>query len=175
MKDYEEWVKRLMNFRLPRFDELPEIALYLDQVIEYVNEVLADLHQDKREVITRSMVNNYVKHKIMPAPHKKRYTNEHIAYIIVISTFKSIMSLNNIDVGIQSVLSGMEPKLGYDVFVEYVESSIRGTIARILREEDSKWEPAHDGMVLLPLKIASLTFAGKTLIDNFFDTKEEKI
>ena len=79
MKDYEEWVKRLMNFRLPRFDELPEIALYLDQVIEYVNEVLADLHQDKREVITRSMVNNYVKHKIMPAP--KKGINEHIAIL----------------------------------------------------------------------------------------------
>lgn|SRR5690554_3402480 len=160
---YELWVQRLMDFRLPRFEELPEIPLYLDQVLEYVNDVLSDIFQDEEKLVTRSMINNYVKHKIMPAPTNRRYTNEHLAYIIVITVFKSVLSLPNIAKGIEIILMELEPKQGYNLFTEMIEKSIHDTLKPVLKTEKN-----------LPLKITSLTFAGKILIDNYFKAKEEK-
>ncbi len=161
MEKYGIWVERLQAFKLPRFESLPEIPLYLDQVLEYVNPILADLF-DGEEVVTRSMINNYVKHKIMPAPVKKRYTNEHVAYVIVISVFKPVLSLPNIAKGFEIILSELDAKQGYNVFTEYVEGAIQEIMEPILQRD------AH-----IPLKIASKTFAGKILLEYYFKTMKE--
>lgn len=165
MKDYENWVQEIAAYRLPRFEELPKIPLYLDQVLEYVNDILSGLFKGEEDLVTRSMINNYVKNKIMPAPIKKRYTDEHVAHIIVISIFKSVLSLPNIAKGIEIILEDLEPKAGYNVFADFIENSIQETLDPILKTEKH-----------IPLKIASKAFAGKVLIDHYFKSiKKEEI
>ena len=66
--------KDLAEFKLPRWDNLPSIDLYLDQVVNYLERILKSYSLDKEEkIITKTMINNYVKQGIMPAPEKKRY------------------------------------------------------------------------------------------------------
>ena len=57
-------------FRLPRYAQIPEVGLYLEQVVRYINARLAPLGEPE---LTGSMVSNYVKQKLVPAPQKKLY------------------------------------------------------------------------------------------------------
>ena len=62
-------------FRLPRYAQIPDIGLYLEQVVRYVNAYLAPLGEPE---LSPSMVSNYVKQRLIPAPQKKVYTSSHV-------------------------------------------------------------------------------------------------
>lgn len=52
----------MKTFRLPRYHELPDVGLYLEQVVRYVNRYII---MEENE-LTPSMVSNYVKQKLIP-------------------------------------------------------------------------------------------------------------
>lgn len=78
--------------RLIHWQEMPAFEIYNDQLITIVNQELSFMNIE----VTNSMVNNYVKHKVMPLPIKKKYNQVHIAYLIMISLLKSTFSLEEI-------------------------------------------------------------------------------
>ena len=87
----------IMKIHIPRWNELPEIDLYLDQVVNYLEKYLDQYNVIREEkIITKTMINNYVKLGIMPAPEKKKYSREHIAYLIVICVLKQVYSISDI-------------------------------------------------------------------------------
>ncbi|KYF37092.1 hypothetical protein SMIM3I_01477 [Streptococcus mitis] len=67
------------TFSYPKWAEIPNIDLYLDQVLLYVNQVCAPISPDKDKGLTASMVNNYVKHGYLTKPDKKKYQRQQIA------------------------------------------------------------------------------------------------
>ena len=83
---------------LPRWDELPDISLYLEQVLELVNGSLGKfLEGDKNgRILTQTMVNNYVKHGFIQSPVKKRYDKTALASLIVIAVLKDIFTIKDI-------------------------------------------------------------------------------
>ena len=84
------FAKKIETFRLPRYQELPTIGLYLDQVTQYINNYVVPIGCPE---ITASMVSNYVKQGIISAPIKKQYSVEAIAYLIAISICKNVLSI----------------------------------------------------------------------------------
>ncbi len=95
-KKFEDYFK-IVKHKLPYWDELPEIDLYMDQVVALMEKYLSFHKVDEStKIITNSMINNYVKLGIMPAPVKKRYSREHIAYLIIICTLKQSLPISDI-------------------------------------------------------------------------------
>ena len=86
----------IQHTSLPTWDELPEIELYMDQVIVLMEKYLSDSTYPDNKIITPSMINNYVKLGIMPAPIKKKYSREHLAYLVIICSLKQVVPLPNI-------------------------------------------------------------------------------
>lgn len=87
----------LVDFRMPRFDDLPTVGLYRDQVIGIVEQTLSPLGTCiDGELLTPSMVNNYVKAGLIAAPVKKLYNREHVARLLVICIFKQVLSIQAI-------------------------------------------------------------------------------
>ena len=78
---------------LPSWDEIPDLDLYMDQVLSLLKRYLGSIQQSDEKGITSSMINNYVKQQVMPAPAKKRYTREHIVYLIMIYILKSALTM----------------------------------------------------------------------------------
>ena len=81
-KDLEQlkiFAQHLSEYRLPRWEELPDFDIYMDQVITLIERYLNILDDGKQQLITSAMVNNYVKLKLIPKPNKKKYNKEHIA------------------------------------------------------------------------------------------------
>lgn len=87
-----------MNIRLPRWEELPELELYMDQVIAFTEKHLHFFSEDGTKVITPSIINNYVKLGIIPAPVKKRYSRTHLAYLIMVCTLKLILPIPTVQI-----------------------------------------------------------------------------
>lgn len=90
-----EWLDKLEQFNLPDWDSLPQLDLYMDQVTLLLNRYLSPLERyGEDKAITASIVNNYVRMKVMPPPVKKRYSRVHLAYLIIICTLKQSLSIS---------------------------------------------------------------------------------
>ena len=82
------------DFRLPRYSEIPNVGLYLEQTTKYINGFLAPLGCME---VTASMISNYVKKGLVANPVKKQYFRGQIAHLICITLLKSVLSLENIN------------------------------------------------------------------------------
>ena len=83
-----------MTMSYPKWSELPDIDLYLDQVLLYVNQIGEANHQNEKG-LTASMINNYVKHGHLEKPIKKKYSRKQVARLIVISQTLAILTADN--------------------------------------------------------------------------------
>lgn len=126
----------------PRWEDFPEVDLYMDQVTDLINRQLGSfsLFKGGELCITSSMINNYVKSKLMPPPVKKRYSRIHLAYIVIICTLKQTFCIS----AIQNVLRPDIPEDGikklYNEFAlaqeeAYLDAATK--IKGIFAEEDS--------------------------------------
>lgn len=161
MIEINEWIDTLREFKLPKYEKLPSIPLYLDQVLEYVNGILSPLFYDESMSVTSAMINNYVKQKLMPAPVKKRYDQDHLAYIITITVLKQVTSIPNVVGGIEVVRSNYSKEQAYDIFTQEVVNGIQTVIAQTFGGESTPHHSNHD--VLVPIKAASIAFAAKLI------------
>ncbi len=90
----EGWLKGL-EAELPEWEALPALELYMDQVIILLTQYLQPLYRSEDEKsITASIINNYVRLRLMPPPVKKKYSRVHIAYLIVICVLKQSLSIS---------------------------------------------------------------------------------
>ena len=112
------------NFSYPKWEDIPNIDLYLDQVLLYVNQVCAPVSPDKEKGLTASMVNNYVKHGYLTKPDKKKYQRKQIARLIAITTLKSVFSIQEIAQTLNSLQTQASSDQLYDAFVDYMNHGI---------------------------------------------------
>ena len=111
-------------FSYPKWEDIPNIDLYLDQVLLYVNQVCAPISPDKDKGLTASMVNNYVKHGYLTKPDKKKYQRKQIARLIAITTLKSVFSIQEIAQTLNSLQTQVSSDQLYDAFVDYMNPGI---------------------------------------------------
>lgn len=93
------YIEKLQTRKIPLWNELPELDLYMDQIIVLMEKYLGNNPEDK--LITPSMINNYVKLGIVPPPTKKKYSKIHIAYLIIICSLKQVMPIADIKILIE--------------------------------------------------------------------------
>ncbi len=98
LDNFEKTIRDLEDFNLPEYKELPDIALYMEQIVGYIKECLEQFSNKDDSIITPFMVNNYVKAKIINPPKDKKYNRDHIGYLIAISMLKSVVSMRDIAV-----------------------------------------------------------------------------
>jgi hypothetical protein len=77
--------------------EIPDIDLYMDQVTTFMEEHLqASKRYPEDKILTKTMINNYAKNRLLPAPEKKKYSKEHMLLLIYIYYYKGILSISDI-------------------------------------------------------------------------------
>lgn len=112
------------TFSYPKWEEIPSINLYLDQVLLYVNQICPPASPDKEKGLTASMVNNYVKHGYISKPEKKKYQRKQIARLIAISTLKSVFSIQEIAQTLNTLHTETNSEELYNAFVNYMNEDI---------------------------------------------------
>lgn len=117
--------KGLEEFRLPRWDDLPSVDLYLDQVLSLLDEwVGAYLMIEGKKIMTKTMVNNYVKQKFIKPPVNKKYDKEAVASLFVIAILKPVYTINEISRLIKLAIRTNSPELGYNQFCQLIEDAV---------------------------------------------------
>ena len=111
-------------FSYPKWKEIPNIDLYLDQVLLYVNQVCEPISSGTEKGLTASMVNNYVKHGYLPKPDKKKYQRQQIARLIAITTLKSVFSIQEIAQTLNTLQTETNSEQLYNAFVDYMNEGI---------------------------------------------------
>ena len=129
------WQNFMEVFSLPRWEELPDMDLYVDQVVTLVSRYLNLIPQDeKNPLITASSINNYVRLRVMPAPVRKRYGRRHLAYVLMICTLKQSMALTEIQKILPPDLDDEDTKQIYANFVGRINGAIQGFIDQVNAE-----------------------------------------
>jgi len=92
----ERWGEELKQNTLPAWETLPTIGLYMDQVIVLLTQYLEFMAEEESmdKIVTPSIVNNYVRMKVIPAPIKKKYNRIHLAYLIMVCMLKQCLSIS---------------------------------------------------------------------------------
>jgi len=115
------------GFHLPRYREIPNVGLYLEQTAKYISEHLAPLEEN---CLTTSMISNYVKRKLIPNPVKKQYNRDQIAYLLFITVTKNVLSLGHLEHFIQLQLQTYPIDRAYDYFCDELENVLAFVFGR---------------------------------------------
>ena len=126
MFTYDDYI----NYHCPRWDELPDIGLYMDQVVGVLEKHLALFAEDEdTKIITSTMINNYVKQHVVTPPQKKRYDRIHLAYFYLVCILKRFLNISEISAGMIQMMEKYDCEKIYDQFCSEVEYSLRHTFA----------------------------------------------
>ena len=126
------------EFHMPRYNEIPDIDLYMDQLLVYIEKVLSPINMTPSEkILTTSMVNNYVKLGLLPPTVKKKYSREHVAGLIVICIAKQIYTMQEIGklISVQRYFFDMETS--YNYICTELENVLKSTFSNQQLPKDS--------------------------------------
>ena len=112
----------IKDFRMPRYNEIPNVGLYLEQVTKYICEHLMPLQEN---AITGSMISNYVKKGLVSNPVKKQYNRDQIAYLLFIALAKSVLSLDNLTLFIRLQQQTYPTDRAYEYLCDEFENTLQ--------------------------------------------------
>ncbi len=150
------------GFRLPRYDEIPNVGLYLEQTAKYLTDYLAPLEDVS---ITPSMISNYVKKKILASPHRKQYDRDQIAALFFMAITKNVLSLENIRTLLTMSRERYDNRTAYDYFCDDFEETLFGLTGK---NEHVTPVTAVSGDLKSLVHGTIITVANKIVLDKYF-------
>ena len=158
----------IRGFRLPRYEQIPSVGLYLEQTVQYINECLAAVNQEE---ITGSMISNYVKRGLLDNPVKKQYSREQIAYLIFIALAKNVLSMENLRLMISVQRKTYTPQRAYDYLCSEFENLLEYVFG--IKESIDTVGVDHTEEKIM-LRSAIVTVAHKVYLDKLFDAMQQE-
>lgn len=149
-------------FRLPRYNEIPNVGLYLEQTGKYLADYLAPLEDVS---ITTSMISNYVKKKILTSPRRKQYDRDQIAALFFIAIAKNVLSLENIRTLLDLSAEKYPVQTAYDWFCEDFEQTLA---ALTCQETPYTPVPFAPGDLKSLVHGTIITVTNKIVLDRYF-------
>ncbi|WP_138206517.1 DUF1836 domain-containing protein [Haloimpatiens lingqiaonensis] len=102
-----------------KINDIPCVDLYMDQVTSFFDDKLSGLKRDEEEkILTKTMINNYAKAKILLPVKNKKYTKENMVLLTLIYNLKQILSINDISLLVAPLLQELK---GEDEENEYLQ------------------------------------------------------
>lgn len=128
----KDWVGKIEESDPIEWDRLPEIYLYMDQVLTFMDKQLHLFERNEETcLLTSSMINNYVKDGVLPRPERKKYSREHLALLTVICMLKQVLSIQDISALINTLLKDASKNEMYDAFCKAQTSALKDVCGKI--------------------------------------------
>lgn len=180
---FEEWLKAVGDYKFPTWDQLPDIELYSDQVLSFLEQKLQLFSDQEDPLISGYMINNYVKLHLLNAPIKKKYTREHLTSLFIICLLKKVISLKDIDYLLRQdgkMNASKEALYLYftsihDEVMKYVLAQVQNVVDIMRLDVDSEANIDYE-LINLAMKMAIQSEVFKTMshkILSLFETKDD--
>ena len=166
------WERFIEEYHLPTWTELPSLELYMDQVIILLTQYLSfiPMTNEDDKLITASIINNYVRMKVIPPPVKKKYSRIHIAYLIMICVLKQSLNISSIQKIIPCDMTEDEIGAAYTDFAEK-HSYVADNFVKLIRTSAADiLDPANTDNNLIDRFVME-----SALTTNYFKLLTEKI
>ena len=137
----DEMLKHFEKLDIVKSNEIPDISLYMDQMTGFIDEKLFDFKREEDDkLLTKTMINNYAKNRLLPPPDKKKYSKDHVMLLVLIYFYKNVLSFADIEkllqLGFYKYFNNGDDTLGelYDILVK-LEESKKGEIVSDLKNK----------------------------------------
>ena len=144
LNELTEYLKSLHHVHA---GSLPSLDLYMDQVTGFMEEHLASMKRHPEDkALTKTMINNYAKNKILPPPLGKRYNKNHMLILLLIYYYKSMLSLSDIRTVVDPLAENYfslhsKPRLT-DIYEE-IFSFANGEMQSLVEDLEKKFQTAN--------------------------------
>ena len=171
-------------------DDMPELELYMDQVIQLFEGKLGNTKRTEEDkVLTKTMINNYAKAKLLMSVNNKRYSKEHLILMSMIYELKGSLSISDIKYVLGDIVDKYENDEEYDLrglYNKFLDNNKKDTevvIKDIKEKLSSVQDDSFEEMSLLVYSFISISNmyrkVGEMIIDNYFknikeESKDEK-
>lgn len=153
MEELRELKERMKEERPAPWATLPDLALYMDQLISYMPRQL--IRFEESENLTSAMVNNYIKDGLLPRAEGKRYGPTHLAYLTAICALKQVLSVKEMKTLIRNGAEGREPERLYSYFCQELDRALDETADGLDAETE------EEDLARLALGLALRSYANK--------------
>ena len=165
MEELRELQERMETQRPAEWEALPDLSLYMDQVIGYMPRQLIQYREEER--LTSAMVNNYIKDGLLPRAEGKRYGRIHLACLTAICALKQVLPVR--DAGLLAAHGrDEEPREVYGRFRAELDRALKDTAQRLdteCREEE---------LPRLALSFALRSYADRLACERILDLLRER-
>lgn len=135
-----DMIKHFEGLDIVKSEDIPDISLYMDQMTSFIDEKLESFKREEDDkLLTKTMINNYTKNKLLPPSDKKKYTKNHVMLLILIYFYKNVLSFADIkrlcDLSIYNSFDKGDESLSklYDILV-HIEDDKKNEIIDDLKE-----------------------------------------
>ncbi|WP_102028597.1 DUF1836 domain-containing protein [Salirhabdus sp. Marseille-P4669] len=182
MHNLNEIIDDLKLDRHLKIEDVPNIDLYMDQVIQLFEETYKDTKRnDEEKILTKTMINNYAKGKLFFPIKNKKYSKEHLLLISLIYQLKGALSISDI----KTVLSGLNDKITeedfeldafYNRYLGLVENNVKDFYAHVNKKEQEVKEEVDKLSVPNPKELEQiLLIASLVNLSNYYRKTAERL
>ena len=129
MEELAQLKQQLTEQRPDSWDDLPDIPLYMDQVVGYLARQMVNTGEG--DALTSAMINNYIKDGLVERANGKKYGQEHLAYLTAIAALKQVMSVREMKVLTTVGRELRAPQRQYEYFCQYLDQAMADAAAGI--------------------------------------------
>ncbi|WP_100012911.1 DUF1836 domain-containing protein [Lentibacillus sediminis] len=174
-------------------EDIPDLDLYMDQVIQLFEKTFADTKRnDEEKVLTKTMINNYAKGKLFFPVQNKKYTKDHLIFISMIYQMKGALSINDVKTTLNQLNTKMTDEAFdlqrlYQTYLELAETSVQMVTENIkerqeevseqvakLDDPDSKYLQQLLSVTMLANMSNFYRRAAEKIVDDIAAEREEK-
>lgn len=188
-EEVKDIIKKEANEEKIQLEDMPEIDLYMDQVIQlFENKLASNKRNEDDKVLTKTMINNYAKAKLLMTIKNKKYSKEHLILMSFIYEFKGALSISDIKLLLDEIVKGYENNEEYnlrELYSDYLKNinEENKEIENYLNEKVEKMfnnsnEDSFKDKFLLVATMINMSNVyrkiGENLIDKYFKEGENK-
>ena len=166
MKELEELRARMLQERPAEWEQLPDLALYMDQLISYMPRQL--IRFEDGDALTAAMVNNYIKDGLLPRAEGKRYGKEHLAWLTAICALKSVISMREMGVLFGAIDPEGDIQERYGILLEELDRALNQVA------EPLDTDVGEEALAPLALRLALDSYASKLACQRVLSMLEEQ-
>ncbi|MDY4079585.1 MAG: DUF1836 domain-containing protein [Clostridium sp.] len=188
-EEVKDIIKKEANEEKIQLEDMPEIDLYMDQVIQlFENKLASNKRNEDDKVLTKTMINNYAKAKLLMTIKNKKYSKEHLILMSFIYEFKGALSISDIKLLLDEIVKGYENNEEYnlrELYLDYlnnineenkeIENYLNEKVEKLF--DDSNEDSFKDKFLLVATMINMSNVyrkIGENLIDKYFKEGENK-
>lgn len=145
--------ERLETDRPENWEMLPDIELYMDQVVSYLPRQSVG---GKVPSMTSAMINNYVKDSLLPRACGKRYHKEHLIYLTAIGLLKNVLTVRDMKLLLDSEIREGEESEFYGKFLKGIDEAFAQVNADVAPDLE------EDKLSEMAMRLALISCAAKT-------------